>query len=153
MPRIKYNISGGRITMVLNLQSLSKSIGALRTSIETSEKNWNSISKDMQDILRAGVIQNFEVAYEQSWKMLQRWIKNNLSPEEAEHPRTRKELFRIAARKGLIQDPTAWFEYAEARNMTSHTYDENNALSVFETAKKFVLDAEFLLLKLEELND
>jgi len=139
--------------MVLNLQSLSKSIGALRTSIETSEKNWNSISKDMQDILRAGVIQNFEVAYEQSWKMLQRWIKNNLSPEEAEHPRTRKELFRIAARKGLIQDPTAWFEYAEARNMTSHTYDENNALSVFETAKKFVLDAEFLLLKLEELND
>ena len=139
--------------MVLNLQSMSKSIGALRTSIETSEKNWNSISKDMQDILRAGVIQNFEVAYEQSWKMLQRWIKNNLSPEEAEHPRTRKELFRIAARKGLIQDPTAWFEYAEARNMTSHTYDENNALSVFETAKKFVLDAEFLLLKLEELND
>src|SRR6056297_2314390 len=144
MPRIKYNISGGRITMVLNLQSLSKSIGALRTSIETSEKNWNSISKDMQDILRAGVIQNFEVAYEQSWKMLQRWIKNNISPEEAEHPRTRK---------GLIQDPTAWFEYAEARNMTSHTYDENNALSVFETAKKFVPDAEFLLSKFGELND
>ena len=139
--------------MALNLDSLIKSVGALRRSIETCEKNWNSISEDMQDILRAGVIQNFEVAYEQSWKMLQRWIKNNLSPEEAEHPRTRKELFRIAARKGLIQDPTAWFEYAEARNMTSHTYDENNALSVFETAKKFVLDAEFLLLKLEELND
>ena len=85
--------------------------------------------------------------------MLQRWIKNNISPEEAEHPRTRKELFRIAARKGLIQDPTAWFEYAEARNMTSHTYDENNALSVFETAKKFLPDAELLLSKLGELND
>ncbi|MFO7731049.1 MAG: nucleotidyltransferase substrate binding protein [Spirochaetia bacterium] len=139
--------------MALNLQSLSKSIGALRTSIETCEKNWNSISEDMQNTLRAGVIQNFEVAYEQSWKMLQRWIKTNLSPEEAEHPRTRKELFRVAARKGLIQDPTAWFEYAEARNMTSHTYDEENALSVFETAKKFVPDAAFLLLKLEELND
>ena len=67
--------------MALNLKSLSKSIGALRTSIETSEKNWNSISKDMQDILRAGVIQNFEVAYEQSWKMLQRWIKTTFLPK------------------------------------------------------------------------
>ena len=130
--------------MALNLDSLIKSVGALRRSIETCEKNWNSISEDMQDTLQSGVIQNFKVAYEQSWKMLQRWIKNNISPEEAEHPRTRK---------GLIQDPTAWFEYAEARNMTSHTYDENNALSVFETAKKFLPDAELLLSKLGELND
>jgi len=37
--------------------------------------------------------------------------------------------------------------------MTSHTYDENNALSVFETAKKFLPDAELLLSKLGELND
>lgn len=91
--------------MALNLQSLAKSIAALRTSIEVCDKNWGSVDEDMQDTLRAGVIQNFEVAYEQSWKMLQRWIKRNVSPEDAEHPRTRKELFRIAARKGLIQDP------------------------------------------------
>ncbi len=115
--------------------------------------NWGAVSEDMQETLRAGVIQNFEVAYEQSWKMLQRWMRNNISPEEAEHPRTRKELFRIAARKGLIQDPTPWFEYAEARNMTSHTYDEDNAVCVFETAKKFASDADFLLRRLEELND
>ncbi len=139
--------------MALNLQSLAKSIAALRTSIEVCDKNWGSEDGDMQDTLRAGVIQNFEVAYEQGWKMLQRWIKSNMSPEDAEHPRTRKELFRIAARKGLIQDPAPWFEYAEARNMTSHTYDENSALSVFETAREFVADAESLLRSLEELND
>ena len=139
--------------MALNLQSLAKSIAALRTSIEVCGKNWGSVDEDMQDTLRAGVIQNFEVAYEQRWKMLQRWIKSNVSPEDAEHPRTRKELFRIAARKGLIQDPAPWFEYAEARNMTSHTYDEGSALSVFETSREFVSDAETLLRKLEELND
>ena len=139
--------------MALNLQSLAISVAALRTSIEVCDKNWGSVDEDMQDTLRAGVIQNFEVAYEQSWKMLQRWIKSNVSPEDAEHPRTRKELFRIAARKGLIQDPAPWFEYAEARNMTSHTYDEGSALSVFETAREFVSDAETLLRRLEELND
>ncbi|MFW6209459.1 MAG: nucleotidyltransferase substrate binding protein, partial [Spirochaetota bacterium] len=46
-----------------------------------------------------------------------------------------------------------WFEYAEARIMTSHTYDEGSALSVFETAREFVIDAETLLRRLEELND
>lgn len=139
--------------MALNLQSLSKSIGALHRAIRTCDMNWGAVSEEMQETLRAGVIQNFEVAYEQSWKMLQRWIRNNISPEEAEHPRTRKEIFRIAARKGLIQDPTPWFEYAEARNMTSHTYDEDNAICVFKTAKKFASDADFLLRRLEELND
>jgi hypothetical protein len=92
--------------MALNLQSLTKSIAALRTSIEVYDKNWATVDEDVQDTLRAGVIQNFEVAYEQSWKMMQRWIKSNVSPEDGEHPRTRKELFRIAARKGLIQNPT-----------------------------------------------
>lgn len=139
--------------MALNLQSLAKSVAALHTSIEVCDKNWGAVDEDMQDTLRAGVIQNFEVAYEQSWKMLQRWIKGNVSPEDAEHPRTRKELFRIAAREGLIQDPAPWFEYAAARNMTSHAYDEDSALSVFATAREFVSDAETLLRRLEDLND
>jgi nucleotidyltransferase substrate binding protein (TIGR01987 family) len=139
--------------MALNLQSLTKSIAALRTSIEVYDKNWATVDEDVQDTLRAGVIQNFEVAYEQSWKMMQRWIKSNVSPEDGEHPRTRKELFRIAARKGLIQNPTPWFEYAEARYMTSHTYDEDNALSVFAAAREFVSDAEILLRSFEKLND
>lgn len=55
--------------------------------------------------LRAGVIQNFEVAYEQCWKFIERWIRENRAPENADHPRSRKELFRMAARHGLISDP------------------------------------------------
>jgi len=66
---------------------------------------------DMRETVRAGVIQNFEVAYEQCWKMIQRWIKENKTSEEAEHPRTRKDLFRMAARCGLIDDPLPWFAY------------------------------------------
>ncbi len=35
---------------------------------------------------------------ELGWKLLQRWIKLNVGPEEAE-PRTKKDLFRLAAKK------------------------------------------------------
>jgi len=39
-------------------------------------------------------------------------------------PRTRKELFRVAARDGLVRDPLIWFGFGDARNLTTHTYKE-----------------------------
>lgn len=45
------------------------------------------------------------MAYEQCWKFIQRWNSENQSPEDADIPRTRKELFRVAARLELISDP------------------------------------------------
>lgn len=66
--------------------------------------------------------------------------------------RTRKELFRLAARFGLIDHLEDWFKYGDARNLTSHTYAEKNALLVFQTAEQFILDAQKLLRKLENEN-
>lgn len=107
----------------------------------------------MQETVRAGVIQNFEVAYEQCRKMIQRWIRENRTPEDADNPRTRNELFRMAARYGLVSDPEPWFAFGEARNLTSHTYDESRALSAYDAALKFLPLAEELLGRLERSND
>jgi nucleotidyltransferase substrate binding protein (TIGR01987 family) len=139
--------------MALNLDSLRKSIDSLSRSIAAAEKNMHLFDVDTQDTMRAGVIQNFEVAYEQCWKMLQRWIKVNRTPEDAVNPRTRKDLFRMVARYGLIADPLPWFTYGEARNLTSHIYDAEIALSVYATAISFYADAEYVLNQLEQLND
>lgn len=102
--------------------------------------------------LRAGVIQNFEFTFELCWKFIQRWIRHNRSPEDAE-PLVRKDLFRMAARYGLVSDPTRWFDYAEARNQTSHTYNEERAVEVFAIAADFVREARHLLTQLEKRND
>ena len=84
---------------------------------------------------------------------MRRWIKENADVEEAEYPRTRKELFRMAARFSLIKEPLTWFSYGDARNLTSHTYDEDKAETVYETAVDFIEDAKYLLEILQELND
>ncbi len=139
--------------MPLNLDSLSKAIDSLSRAILVVGKYKDSPDRDMLETVRAGVIQSFEVSYEQCWKMIQRWIRENRTPEDAEHPRTRKELFRLAARYGLIDDPIPWFSYGDARNLSSHTYDEQRAMSVFETAKHFLHDAQFLLRQMEKMND
>ena len=139
--------------MSLNLDSLKKSIDALQRSILVAETQMSGLNLDIQETIRAGVIQSFEVAYEQSWKMIQRWIKNNQSAVEAENPRTRKDLFRMAASYGLIKGPLPWFQYGESRNLTAHTYDQEKADDVYHIAQRFLPDACYLFEQLELLND
>lgn len=139
--------------MSLNLDSLNRSVDSLRRSIAAAKKNMDFLDVDLQETVRAGVIQNFEVTYEQCWKMIQRWIKENKTPEDAEHPRTRKNLFRMAARYGLIGDPVPWFAYGDARNLTSHVYDAERAIAIYEIAINFYADADYLLKQLGRSND
>ena len=139
--------------MALDLSSLEKAIDALQRSINAANSDASSMDADIIEAIRAGVIQNFEVAYELSWKFVQRWIRENRTPEDADNPRTRKDLFRLASRFGLIDDPERWFAYGDARNLTSHTYNELQAISVFETAQHFLCDAKYLLEQLKAAND
>ncbi len=141
--------------MKLELASLRKAVESLeKTLYVASDKDFLAqLNPDQLDAIRAGVIQNFEVAYEMCWKYIQRWLQQNLSTGDAKFPRTRKEIFRLAARYGLIDDPLPWFAYGDARNLSSYTYDEQKAEAVYETALRFVTEARSLLERLEERND
>lgn len=141
--------------MKLELTSLRKAVESLeRTLNVANDRDFIAqLNPDQIDVIKAGVIQNFEVAYELCWKYIQRWLRHNISAEDAKYPRTRKEFFRMAARYGLIDDPLAWFTYGDARNLSSHIYDEQKAKSVYETALCFITDAKFLLERLQERND
>lgn len=130
----------------MDLDSLKKVVNALQRSLSAADNDMPSLNENLQETIRAGVTQNFKVAYEQSRKFIQRWIQENRSPSDADIPRTRRELFRMAARYGLISDPLPWFDFGDARNLTSHTYDQAQAASVFETAKEFLPYATELLL-------
>jgi nucleotidyltransferase substrate binding protein (TIGR01987 family) len=141
--------------MKLDLSSLRKAIDSLEKTLRVAENKTLAaeLDNDAKDAIRAGVIQNFEFTYELCWKFMRRWLKENADVEEAEYPRTRKELFRLAARFGLIKEPLSWFSYSDARNLTTHTYDEDKAESVYKTAVGFMEDARYLLDRLQERND
>ena len=141
--------------MALELISLEKAIASLSRSIQITRSAADdpALDPDLKATLRAGVIQNFKVAYELSWKFMQRWLRENQTPEEADFPRTRKELFRLAARSGLIPDPLPWFAYGDARNLTSHIYDVKKAEIVYLQALQFLSDAQILLEGLRAHND
>lgn len=136
--------------MSLDLTSLKSSVKSLESSIEIS-KDWiTGKNKNIDEVIRAGVICNFEFTYELAWKFMTRWLSINYSPSVSGI--ARKELFRIALEYKLIDNFDSWVEYNEARNKTSHTYDTANAEYVFNTAKKFLTDIKKFLKVLEENN-
>jgi len=81
---------------------------------------------------QAGAIQAFEFSYELAWKTMRRILeKRGL---EVQSPR---DTFREAARNKLINNPEEWFIFLEKRNLTSHTYKEENAQSIVNILPAF----------------
>ena len=138
--------------MSLQLDSLAQAIDALDRSVKTSNR-LDTSDDDLLETVRAGVIQNFEVTYEQCWKMMKRWLEEYIGKAYVDNANTRRELFRLAARSQLITEVQRWMDYHDERNQTSHTYNEEIAQGVFEEAKEFVHDARQLLRTLETHND
>lgn len=139
--------------MALDLSSLRKAVGSLQRALKVaSSQIKGKVSTDNEEVIRAGVIQNFEFTYELCWKFLKRWLEKNVGGPDIDGV-TRKELFRMAAESRLISDVARWFKYHAARNETSHTYDPAKADEIYAAAKLFVADAEALLGELEKRND
>lgn len=138
---------------MLELEALENSILALENSIEVYKRivNDNKNDKKLIDALRSGVIQNFEVAFEQSWKFIVRWLNENISYGIAQGI-TKKELFRLAGEHLLIDDVSKWIYFKDLRNQTSHIYSKTTANEVLKSALQFLPYVKYLLKRLKEHN-
>ncbi len=139
---------------MLDLTSFKKSIDALANLVIAVNNStiFNALNHTLQDGLKSGVIQNFEVSYELSWKMMKRWLENNFNEEYVDGV-SRRELFRLARESLLIDNVDKWIIYHKARNETSHTYDSVTAEEVFILASEFIHDVKKLFDTLESKND
>ncbi len=94
---------------------------------------------------RAGAIQAFEYCFELSWKILKRHLEARGSI--ANSPR---EVLRMAALEQLIDDPEMWFEFLKKRNLTVHTYEEEEAQAVISVFPSFSTELTKLLKTLDK---
>ncbi|MHB1460911.1 MAG: nucleotidyltransferase substrate binding protein [Armatimonadota bacterium] len=140
--------------MFLELDSLESALNSLRGVVEltTDTDRMSTFDVVTRNGLRSGVIQNFEFTYELAWKFIKRWLEHNLGASYVDGV-SRRELFRLAAENRLIDDVDRWMDYHQDRNLTSHTYNEDIAQQVYESAVQFVTDTEQLLRVLASRND
>jgi nucleotidyltransferase substrate binding protein (TIGR01987 family) len=139
----------------LDLTPLRQSLSSLEDGLDVvRDLAWFQQQSDkVRHTLIAGVIQNFEFVYEISTKMLRRRLEMDaLNPSEVDFANFR-DVLRIAAEKGLIDNVQDWFGYRQMRNITTHTYDHQKAQQVFQGTQAFTLDARRLLARLEDAGD
>lgn len=130
--------------IALDLSSLENATATLERSVFAATSLHAAIPEELRDTVRSGIIRNFEVAYEVSWKMMKRWLSANVGPDIVNGV-PRREWFRRAAENGLIADVDLWMSFHAARNETSHTYDHGRAAEVATVAVGFAPAARALL--------
>jgi nucleotidyltransferase substrate binding protein (TIGR01987 family) len=139
--------------MALIFTNFFSAIEALERSLHADEDAKSlDLSNDIRESIHAGVIHNFKVCYEQSWKMMKRWIENHVGSTYVDGV-TRRELFRVAAENRLISDVELWMGFHSSRNETSHTYDQATATEVFADAKPFLIEVKTLFDAIQSRND
>jgi len=153
MHTIKFHLLGDKMSL-LDLSALKRAIDAFSRTCHavTDQSKISQLSPDLQDALKAGVIQNFEFSYEIAWKFIKRWLEKNYSSSYVDGI-TRRELFRLAAESHLIDNVETWMTYHQARNQTSHTYDQKIALEVYHISLSFLDVVETLYQQLQKKND
>lgn len=130
--------------MSIDFSPLEKAVNSLTRALD------RAVGAPEDEELRDACIQRFEYTFELCWKMLKRQLEQELPNPSEVDGYSYRQLFRIGAERGLVQDVDVWFDYRERRNITSHTYDEAKAALVFAALPAFAGHAAELLVQLKE---
>lgn len=97
---------------------------------------------------KAGVIQAYEYCFELVWKTMKRVLE-----ERGKSAHSPREVIRLAALEGFIEDPELWFDFLKKRNITTHTYEESEIEKVLSVCPLFSKEVNLLLSRFEISND
>ena len=137
--------------MALDLSSLRDALAALNASLRYLDSDL-AADPGLRDQFRAAAIQAFEFTYELSFKFMKRQLEQIVSAPAAVDEMTFMQVVRASAEAGLLDEVSRFFEYREARNITSHSYDRQKAQRIVAELPRFAEDVRHLLSRLEERN-
>jgi len=110
------------IRWIQRFNNFSKALQQLTQIVEKSELN---------EIEKQGLIKSFEYNYELAWNT----IKDFYEHQAETNIQGSRDAFRLAFKRGLIEDGQTWMDMIKSRNQTAHTYNE-------ETAQEIITEVE-----------
>lgn len=118
----------------------------LAEAVKRLEEAINDYNTYGYSSIRDGVIQRFEFCAELSWKVCREY----LIEEGYQDINSPKSVMKLAYSDRLISDEAIWIEILNSRNKTSHIYDENTAIEIFnDISSKYIVVMKKLLEKLK----
>ncbi len=140
------------------LQNIYRDGMVLMDRFETKFVNFESALRRLKEgvqayrespaqIIRDGVIQRFEFTCELAWKTTREYLLSQ-NFTDINSP---KAAMRQAFVYGLVDDGNGWVELLNARNQTSHIYNDESAQQIYEKIEKdFIRLFESLIQKLKK---
>ena len=101
--------------------NFNKALSQLEGAVSLSKQ------RELSQLEKQGVIQAFEFTHELAWNVL----KDYLEDQGEQNIRGSKDATRAAFKVALISDGEMWMSMIQSRNVSSHTYDEDTAESLF----------------------
>ncbi len=126
---------------VVKIDEFEKAIDTLKSALGFAEQLKND--ETHFKIVRDACIQRFEYCIELAWKTSMKKLGSQT--------KFAKPAIREMARADLIESAELWLDFIEARNNSSHSYEEEVAKSVFTHILQFKPEAEKLLASLKKL--
>jgi nucleotidyltransferase substrate binding protein (TIGR01987 family) len=123
--------------MIIDLSSLHRALATLDEALAAR------MHAPENKFIRDACIQRFEYCYELSHKFLRRYLTATepTGISELSFP----DLIRLGFQRGLLAESwDVWVQFREARNATSHAYDEDKAQKVLAQLPDFARAAHFL---------
>lgn len=130
--------------MALNTEHLNRCIRTLESALSLLNKS-DPDSVDYE-IYRNASVKGFELALETSGKLLRKALKPYFATSEAVDRLAFKDIFRHAAKHGLlnVEEVERWLGYRDNRNTTAHDYGKGFAEETLALLPDFVVDAKRL---------
>ena len=127
---------------MIDISSLRRALATLDEALAVRERN------PEDKLVRDGCIQRFEYSYELAHKMLRRYLEVTEPGGIAEL--SFPKLIRLGYARGLLAESwDIWSDFRDARNATSHAYDEDKAREVAAKIPAFAKAAHFMATQLE----
>ena len=83
---------------------------------------------DLNELEQQGLIQAFEYTYELAWNA----VKDYFEAQGETEIHGSRDAFRLAFRRGLIEDGQIWMDMIKSRTLTAHTYNQDVAEEIAE---------------------
>lgn len=125
---------------MIDYDNFQKSLKRLEEQYENYQVLDESLPDVTQEAIAESVIQRFETCYDCLWKVLKRYLIEDLGL--AEVPNSPKPLFKLASENKLLASALEeWLRYTDARIDTAHDYSGEKAQACLDLMGDFIDDA------------
>jgi nucleotidyltransferase substrate binding protein (TIGR01987 family) len=87
--------------------------------------------EDLNEMEEQGLIQSFEYTYELAWTLM----KDFFEDQGESNVMGSRDAFRLAFKRGLIEEGDIWMSMIKSRVLTSHTDNEETARKVIQNIR------------------